>query len=70
MAPFIIFYKVVPTFASVDEILSYDHSKESYLLSKSTVSHFFTLRNFRFFLVLNLGILKSQRVKIKPPSRF
>ena len=27
---FIMMYKVVPTFESVDEILEYDHSNESY----------------------------------------
>ena len=38
---FIMLYKVVPTFESVDEILKCDHSNESYwaMLSCGTVSY-------------------------------
>ena len=41
LALFIMLYKVVLTFKSVDEALVYDHSNESYraVLSCGTVSH-------------------------------
>ena len=75
---FIMLYKVVLTFESVDEILKYDHSNESYwaVLSCGTVyyavkggSYFLACRLQSYFLSLNMELpTKNFLIQLKKDS--
>ena len=48
---FIILYKKVPSFESVDEILKYDHSNESYRVVLSSGALYYAVQGGSNFLV-------------------